>query len=436
MSEKRSLLSKTAQSVIWLIAVILLNLAMVLSGVYVLFHLLDYYNPHGFIYHNLRSVAIVIPILFVVALLLFDLLRIDGAFKKRPFRKKRMWLIILCDVLLFIVLSAAVYLNTCTNPLVAQRPVEEFRLATPSAVPEPTDTDSTHEPVETPVPMSEKFAEMYCDPPKEETYGTDNVVETLADGTVKSLVYSYRGRNAAVDIYHYQDGKLEYQVADIYIRDIKCFTTDYERRAGNDLKTQGYAERINAVVAVNGDNFNSGRMEDGIVVRNGAQLFPENGEKQTSFSRDLCVIYYDGSMRVFDCVLDRIDYDEIIASYPLHVFNFGPKLLNDDGTAMVKFNSLLGKENPRTALGYYEPGHYALVVVLGVRAVIDYDGNNLGKSKSPGLTLTDLSALCEKLGFSMAYNLDGGGSASMAWNHSVFGNNDRKHGDVLAILDP
>ena len=76
------------------------------------------------------------------------------------------------------------------------------------------------------------------------------------------------------------------------------------------------------------------------------------------------------------------------------------------------------------------------IVILGLRNVIDYDGNNHGTSESPGMTLIELSALCEKLGFKMAYNLDGGGSSSMSWNHTVFGNNDRSHGDVLAIVDP
>ena len=87
-------------------------------------------------------------------------------------------------------------------------------------------------------------------------------------------------------------------------------------------------------------------------------------------------------------------------------------------------------------LGYYEPGHYNLLVVLGTRDQIDYHGKNHGNGKSPGLTLTDLSALCEQLGYKMAYNLDGGGSSSMVWNQTVYGHNDRTHGDILAVVDP
>lgn len=448
MSERSSLLPKTARKVIHLLAAVLLNLGIVFSGVYILFHILDKYNPHRFIYSNVPWLPVVIPVLFILAVLLYDFLFFCGAFKKHRFHKNRMWLIILCDLILFSAFSITVYLKTCSNPLSCQR-LEAHQLATPvphaETVPATSDgspsdaetePDETPVPVSTPVPMSAKFAEKYSGIPSERTYERTEAVETLPDGTERSLVYSYSGRNAAVDIYYYKNGKMEYQVADIYIRDIRCFTTDYELRAGNSVKTQNYAERIGAIVAVNGDNFNSGRMEDGVVVRNGAQLFPPEGEKQTSFSRDLGVLYYDGTFRVYDCVLDHIDYDELLSQYPLHIFNFGPKLLNDDGTAMQKFNSTLGKPNPRTALGYYEPGHYALIVILGLRNVIDYDGNNHGTSESPGMTLIELSALCEKLGFKMAYNLDGGGSSSMSWNHTVFGNNDRSHGDVLAIVDP
>jgi len=452
MSEKRPVLSKTAQAVITLIAVVLLNLTIVFSAVYILFHLLEYYNPHSFIYANIPWLPIVIPILLVLSVLLFDFLRICGAFRNRHFNKSRMMLIVLCDLILFAALSLTLYMKTCTTSLVELNDIEEYALPTPVSVNpqtplpvtdvEPTDsvlehTQATPVPTQAPiVPLSEKFPEKFSGTPNEESFDKTNVVETLADGTEKVLIYTYSGKNAAVDIYHYQKNKLEYQVADIYVRDANCFKTNYSISYHRNQITQFYAEQIHSIVATNGDNFNSGKIEDGIVIRNGAQLYPEDGSRQTKFTRDLCVLYSDGSMRVYDCVLDTIDYDEILSNYPRQAFYFGPKLLNDDGTAKTKFNSNLGKVNPRTVLGYYEPGHYALLVVLGTRDMIDFRGKNLGNGKSPGMTLIELSALCEDLGFSMAYNLDGGGSSSMVWNQTVFGHNDRTHSDILAVVDP
>ena len=264
---------------------------------------------------------------------------------------------------------------------------------------------------------------------------------TTWEGPVKVLLLLLLSRfstsnQVVVDIYRYKLGKLEYQIADIYVRDINCFKTAYRLNPKDNVKTQKYAEEIDAIVSTNGDNFNAGKISDGLVIRNAAQLFPAGGKPQTKFTSDLCVLFYDGTMRVYDCKADTISYDEIIASYPYQAFYFGPKLLNDDGTAKTTFNSSLGKLNPRTVLGYYEPGHYNLLVVLGTRDQMDYNNDSHGNGKSPGMTFTELSKLCESLGYKMAYNLDGGGSSSMVWNKTVFGHNDRTHGDILAVVDP
>ncbi len=462
MTEKRSVLSKKAQRVIHVIAAVLLNLGIVFSAVYILFHLLEYYNPHTFIFPNLPWLPIAIPVLFILSVLLYDLLWVDGAFKKHGFQKRRMWLIILCDLILFAALSLTLYLKTCTNPLVEHNSIKEFQLPTPVATdapmpppdeqhgsdpegtPDGTLSESSPDPSSTPLQEDDygddllrgKYADKFADPPIEQVFDTSNVVERLPDDGKKSLIYAYYGRNAAIEIYYYKKHKLEYQFADIYVKNLDCFKTAYSDARRENVKTQEYAQRINAILATNGDNFNSGKITDGLVIRNGAQLYPGEGRKPDKYTRDMCVLYHDGTIRVYDCVLDKIDYDEILSNYPQQVFYFGPKLLNDDGTARTKFNSVLSKANPRTVLGYYEPGHYGLVVVLGTREMIDYNGSNHGNGKSRGMTLTDLSELCVELGFTAAYNLDGGGSSSMVWNKTVFGHNDRTHADILAVLDP
>ena len=76
------------------------------------------------------------------------------------------------------------------------------------------------------------------------------------------------------------------------------------------------------------------------------------------------------------------------------------------------------------------------VVVLGDRHTYDYNGKDCGKQSAAGMSLPELSALCESLGMKAAYNLDGGGSSSMCWNKTVFGHNDRHHSDILAIIEP
>lgn len=464
-------------------AAVLLNLAIVLSAVYVLYHILDHFNPRlHFIEQSdlpiVPAFSVIIPVLFILSVLIYDLLFVAGAFKGRRFHKGRFLLILLVDLILFVVLSLVIIAHSCNLLMrLGLESVNEEEVITQLNTPQPTETpaptaiptdtptpdatvspegepasaetpsaeatpvateEPTAEPAEPAIPglLGSKFKEKFKEEKTIEVFDSDHVIATLPDGTEQALIYSYASDKTAIDIYHYQKGKLEYQIADIYIRDINCFKTAFRINPKDNVKTQKYAEEIGAIVSTNGDNFNAGKISDGLVIRNAAQLFPSGGRSQSRYSSDLCVLYFDGTVRVFDCKADKIDYDAILADMPYQAFYFGPKLLNDDGSAKTSFNSSLGKANPRTVLGYFEPGHYSLMVVLGTRDRVDYRGKNLGSGKSPGLTLAELSELCAEQGYTMAYNLDGGGSSSMVWNQTVYGHNDRTHGDILAIVDP
>ena len=85
--------------------------------------------------------------------------------------------------------------------------------------------------------------------------------------------------------------------------------------------------------------------------------------------------------------------------------------------------------NPRSAIGYYEPGHYCFVVV---------DGRQNGYAK--GMNIPQLATLFEELGCTRAYNLDGGGSAVMVFNHERYSKQSngggRELGDILLIREP
>ena len=60
--------------------------------------------------------------------------------------------------------------------------------------------------------------------------------------------------------------------------------------------------------------------------------------------------------------------------------------------------------NPRSAIGYYEPGHYCLFVC---------EGRSVGESVSLGLKMTELAQFFADLGCKAAYNFDGGATAIM-----------------------
>lgn len=80
------------------------------------------------------------------------------------------------------------------------------------------------------------------------------------------------------------------------------------------------------------------------------------------------------------------------------------------------------------AIGYYEPGHYCLVVV---------DGRQRGYSL--GLEMTELSKLMKQLGCTEAYNLDGGMTAMMAYGTELYSQpcgGGRQNCDIVYVAEP
>ena len=88
---------------------------------------------------------------------------------------------------------------------------------------------------------------------------------------------------------------------------------------------------------------------------------------------------------------------------------FGPSLLDENGKAKTNFLTwdYIRESHPRTAIGYYEPGHYCMVLV---------DGR---QDTSRGMFLEELAQLFEDLGCRKAYNLDGGHCSFMTLQDKI-----------------
>ena len=140
---------------------------------------------------------------------------------------------------------------------------------------------------------------------------------------------------------------------------------------------------------------------------------------------DACVLLYDGTLLTLDA--KKTSAEEIESLHPWQAWCFGPMLLDENGKAMTKFHSSLTDRNPRTAIGYYSPGHYCFVVVDGRR-----------KDYSRGMTMKQLSRFMEKLGCKAAYNMDGGSSSVMAFNGKKVNrpSSSRKVPDFIYIGEP
>ena len=112
---------------------------------------------------------------------------------------------------------------------------------------------------------------------------------------------------------------------------------------------------------------------------------------------------------------------------PWQSWHFGPELLDHEGQPKKKFNTEVWGRNPRSVIGYYEPGHYCFVVVDGRQG--KYSG---------GLDMKELSELMYTLGCVRAYNLDGGATAHMSWLDTVINSpsKERDVHDVICICFP
>ncbi|MDD3243734.1 MAG: phosphodiester glycosidase family protein [Eubacteriales bacterium] len=219
--------------------------------------------------------------------------------------------------------------------------------------------------------------------------------DKFVDGEPVKTDTGYQSKNVNVQVEKVQRDGITYYVADVYVRNLENFRTAFandEVKTGTSEAPLAIATRNKAVVSITGDYF--GIRKEGIVVRNGTMY------REKAFA-DIMVMYRDGSMKSIPQA--EVKLEELKSPDVYQVWSFGPMLLTD-GQAMEKFNSSVNPANPRSAVGYYEPGHYALVLV---------DGRQEGYSK--GMTLKELSKLFADLGCKEAYNLDGGQSCTMTF---------------------
>ena len=215
--------------------------------------------------------------------------------------------------------------------------------------------------------------------------------EVLQDAT------SYRSGNLNITLSTMRENNAQIYLVDFYLKDISCLQTAFANDTfgrGEREHLMDVAARAGSIVAINGDYY--GGHSAGIVIRNGT-LYRDN----EALEMDIGVIYWDGTMKTFSP--NEFNAQREVANGAYQAWSFGPELLDENAQAMTSFNSKVKPKNPRTAIGYYEPGHYCFVIV---------DGRS---KESEGLTMAELSSLMNELGCQVAYNLDGGASTELIW---------------------
>lgn len=193
-----------------------------------------------------------------------------------------------------------------------------------------------------------------------------------------------------------------YYAADIRLRSTAYLKTALAQdKAGENIneKTSTICLRHKGILAIDGDTY--GSQSSGYVIRNG-QIIRKTKNLSRRKPEDLA-IYADGTFEVFN----ERDYtiEDIAAKGAWQVFSFGPGLIQDGKKIIQKGEEVgtaqAGNRNQRCAIGIISPLHYIFVVSDGRIA------------ESPGLSLYQVGKIMEAKHAWCAYNLDGGGSATM-----------------------
>ena len=238
---------------------------------------------------------------------------------------------------------------------------------------------------------------------------------------------SYKSPNVSITVETISTGegkeKQTYHIADIYIGSIENFGA---YTANNEIRYFGTEDVIDmsvaseALIAISGDFITY--QKAGFLIRN------HEVYAQTTNNTSICALFPDGTIETYD--RKQYTIEDVKNRGAIHVWSFGPVLLDENGKVRSGYEmpTAVSYANPRSAIGYYEPGHYCFVVV---------DGRQDGYAK--GMSIPELAQIFEDLGCTKAYNLDGGGSAVMVFNHQRYSKQSngggRELGDILLIRE-
>lgn len=263
--------------------------------------------------------------------------------------------------------------------------------------------------------------------------GTEDSVDSGADAPVDPGLFPeepemgedyYRDRNISIFLVKTRQWNTDIYVAEVQIRSPEHLRTALaEDTYGRNIKekTSEMAKRVGAILAINGDYY--GFRDSGYVIRNGTLY----RDKKLSSSREALVI--DGDGKMYGVREGAVTARALWKKGAQQVLSFGPVLYRDSAVQVTDADEI-GKweSNPRAAIGMIEPLHYVFVVS---------DGRT---DRSAGLSLVQLAQFMGDWGCSFAYNLDGGGSATMVFRGKVINKptdgssfGERKVSDIVYI---
>ena len=215
----------------------------------------------------------------------------------------------------------------------------------------------------------------------------------------------YEDESLRIEIWEDMVDKTRVHLARVTIADPSQLRTApaYDFSRDQTAPTTTIAQRVNAVLAINGDYYSYQATRGGYMIRQG-QMYINKPIK----GRDVLVIAGNG-----DFYIEREINDETLAKYDalggiVNSFNFGPGIIID-GELCDRFKSVYNMAEDKAAracICQVERGRLEYLCVVS-------EGTD--DSKGGGLTLEEFTDYVATLGVQNAYNLDGGNSSALIY---------------------
>lgn len=215
----------------------------------------------------------------------------------------------------------------------------------------------------------------------------------------------YEDASIRVEVSSKQVDKTLVHIARVKIADPSQLRTApaYSFDRDQTAPTTAIAERVNAVLAINGDYYSYQSQSGGYMIRQG-QLYLNRPFK----NRDVLIIDGSGDFHIEHGVTEEAlaKYDDLGGI--VNSFNFGPGLIVD-GVPIEDYKSDYNMSHDKAAracIAQVKRGELEYLCVVS-------EGTD--DSRGGGMTLAEFTDFVATLGVENAYNLDGGNSSALIY---------------------
>lgn len=258
-----------------------------------------------------------------------------------------------------------------------------------------------------PIDFSGGFAPMAEGYDGEFSYQDPTIQVNITYNETKDYIEGYKGRN------------MGYWVVDVKIGDASQLRTAAAESFSTEttLPASDIANRVNAVVAINGDYF--ARHKEGFAIRQGTLV-----RDKLKGNRDALLIDEDGDFHVYHLPEKGSLSDTVDGKKVINAFYFGP-ILVENGEVPKKLPNFTflkpDKYYARLALCQVDQLHYKIILTT------------MEQDYTLGIRLKDFAKLCQAEDAQIAYNLDGGLSTTLLFNNKRI--NEQKKVNFRSIPD-